>query len=86
MQVISSGVQITVCNAVRRLRAIFVWFVMRAGRLLLKLPLASIELLAHVGSFLLSGKNKRVVAAMLTTAALLVASRTLINQANRKRL
>ena len=58
----------------------------KAGTLLLKLPLASINFLARIGNFLLDGKNKKVVAIILTTAALLISSRFLVSRANRVRL
>ena len=86
MNIVIGGITITVRNTLHRIRAIFVWVVTRAGKLLLKLPLASIDFLIKVGQFILDGKNKRVVALLLTTAALMIASRTLVSQANRKRL
>ena len=86
MDVVTSGVLITAKNTLRRLRQIFVNIIMRAGHLLLKLPLASIRFLSFIGSYLLDGKNKKVVAIILTTAALMIASRTLVSQANRKRM
>ena len=46
---------------------------------MLKLPLASISLLAKIGTFLLDGRNRKVVVIILTTAAVVIASRTLVN-------
>ena len=86
MDVVASGILITTQNTLRRLSIIFVRIITKAGHLLLKLPLASIRFLATIGSYLLNGKNKKVAAIILTTAALMIASRGLVSQANRKRL
>jgi len=86
MDVVASGFIITAQNTIGRLRYIFVRIITSAGHLLLKLPLASIRFLARIGSFLLDGKNRKVAAIILTTAGLMIASRHLVSQANRKRL
>ena len=86
MEVISNGVTITVRNMLARLKDVFVWIITTSGSLLLKLPLASLRFLARIGSFLLNGKNRKVVIFVLTTAAAVIASRALVNSANRKRL
>ena len=79
MDIVVGGISITIQNTLKRVRAIFLWVVTRAGNLLLKLPLASLDFLMRIGAFVLDGKNKRVVALVLTTAALMVASRTLVS-------
>ena len=79
MDVVASGLLITAQNTLIRLRNLFVSIIKKAGHLLLKLPLASVRLLSHIGSYLLDGRNKKVVAIILTTAALMIASRTLVS-------
>ena len=86
MDLVATGVLITAQNTLRRLGIIFVHIITKSGHLLLKLPLASIRFLAKIGTFLLDGKNKKVVVIILTTAALMIASRGLVSHANRKRL
>ena len=80
------GMRITALNVLKRLRRIFISIIKNAGALLLKLPLASIRLLARLGNFLLDQKNRKLSIFILSTAAVLIISRTLVNQANRKRL
>ena len=80
------GMRITALNVLKRLRRIFISIIKNAGVLLLKLPLASIRLLARLGNFLLDQKNRKLSIFILSTAAVLIISRTLVNQANRKRL
>ena len=80
------GMRITALNVLKRLRRIFISIIKNAGALLLKLPLASIKLLARLGNFLLDQKNRKLSIFILSTAAVLIISRTLVNQANRKRL
>ena len=69
-----------------RLGNILIWILKSAGKLLLKLPLASIKLLARIGGFLLDKKNRKVMMVILATASVVIASRSLVNSANRKRL
>ena len=80
------GMGLTALNMLKRLRRIFISIIKNAGALLLKLPLASIRLLARLGNFLLDQKNRKLSIFILSTAAVLIISRTLVNQANRKRL
>ena len=80
------GMGITALNTLRRLRRIFISIIKNAGALLLKLPLASIRLLARIGNLLLDQKNRKLSIFILSTASVLIISRTLVNQANRKRL
>ena len=86
MDVLLGGMRITAMNTLRRLRRIFISIIKNAGALLLKLPLASIRLLARIGNFLLDQKNRKLSIFILSTASVLIISRTLVNQANRKRL
>ena len=53
---------------------------------MLKLPLASVKLLAKIGGYVLDKKNRKIMILILATTSLVIASRTLVNQANRKRL
>ena len=73
------GMRITVLNTIRRLRRIFILILKNAGSLLLKLPLASIRLLARIGNFLLDQKNRKLLIFILSTASVLIISRTLVN-------
>ena len=73
------GMRITVLNTIRRLRRIFISILKNAGSLLLKLPLASIRLLARIGNFLLDQKNRKLSIFILSTASVLIISRTLVN-------
>ena len=86
MDLVKDGILITAVNTCRRLKNILIYLITRAGSLLLRLPLASIRLLARMGGYLLDGKNRKNVIILLTTAAVIIVSRTLINGANRRRL
>ena len=86
MDVIGGGLRITAANTLKKLRAILVYIIQKSGSLLLKLPLASIRFLARIGNYLLDKKNAKVLLVILTTATVVVTSRALVNQANRKRL
>ena len=86
MEVVTDGLVITAANTFTKFKNILVYLVIKAGSLLLKLPLASIRFLARLGGYLLDGKNRKLVIILLTTAAVIIVSRTLINGANRRRL
>ena len=68
------------------MRTIVVWVLTKGAALLLKLPMASLRFLATVGGYLLEGRNRKILVILVTTAAVVTASRQLVNQANRKRI
>ena len=79
MDVLKGGVVITARNTVFRLRGIFVWFITKAGTLLLKLPLACLRFLARLGNYILDYRNRKVMIVVLTLASVIIASRGLVN-------
>ena len=73
------GFRVTAKNAL-------VWFCTTAGHLLMILPRASVRLLLRLSRMFIDPKNRRVVVFILTTVALMLISRLLVDRANRTRL
>ena len=79
MEVLGGGLKITIQNTLKRLGSILIWLIKSGGKLLLKLPLASVKLLARIGGYVLDRKNRKIMMLILATAGLVIASRTLVN-------
>ena len=77
--VLTVGLTITAKNTYHKLKTIVVWIITKGAALLLKLPIASLRFIARVGTVLLDGRNRKVLVILLTTALVVIASRTLVN-------
>ena len=70
-----TGLAIAAQSTLQRMRTIVVWVLTKGAALLLKLPMASLRFLANLGGYLLEGRNRKILVILVTTAAVVTASR-----------